>query len=75
MSADPIVPVDPPPSYHNRRKTDNSFQTTLQYVLMATGAINVIYGQAEMLGEPTRHIVTVAAVFILIIVAIWMKKT
>lgn len=63
-------PARPP-----RRRSSDHYSTIVQRLMLAGGAIGVTYGQAEMLGEPMRHIVTVAFVCVLVIVAVWMKET
>jgi preprotein translocase subunit SecY len=47
----------------------------VQRVILGSGAIGVIYGQAEMLGEPWRHYLAVGCTFMLLAVAVWMKRT
>lgn len=59
---------------HHAPSSDH-FIVVVQRVVLGTSAIGVIYGQAEMLGEPWRHILAVGCVAILVIVAVWMKKT
>lgn len=58
-----------------RRAADSSYTTLVQRVILAFGAVGVIYGQAEMLGEPWRHILAVGCVIVLVVIAVWMKKT
>lgn len=41
-------------------------------VIVASVAI-AVFGQAEMLGEPTRHYVTVAAILVAVIVATFLS--
>lgn len=47
----------------------------VQRIVLAFASISVLYGQAEMLGEPMRHVLTVAALVVLVGVALWMKAT
>jgi hypothetical protein len=47
----------------------------VQRLMLASSTIGVIYGQAELLGEPWRHILTIGAVVVLVVVALWMKVT
>jgi hypothetical protein len=58
-----------------RRRAADRFNTVLQRFILAGGSIGAIYGQAELLGEPWRHVVAVGGVAILFGVAIWMKET
>jgi hypothetical protein len=58
---------------HSDRR--DHYQTIVQRLILGSGAIGAIYGQAEMLGEPWRHVVAVAAVVVLLVVAVWMKAT
>lgn len=53
----------------------DAYTLIVQRVILATGAIGIIYGQAEMLGEPWRHVLAIGATIILVGVAIWMKET
>ena len=73
----------PPPRGPLRRKTrrrqqrrsSDRYTIVVQRIVLGSSAIGVIYGQAEMLGEPWRHILAVGCVGILVIVAVWMKAT
>jgi hypothetical protein len=57
------------------RRTGDQFTVVVQRVILAAGAVGVVYGQTEMLGEPWRHILAVGCVVVLVGVAIWMKVT
>lgn len=64
---------------HRRRRVQRRFgdqyTVVVQRVVLAFGAVGVIYGQAEMLGEPWRHFLAVGGVIGLVLVALWMKVT
>jgi hypothetical protein len=60
---------------HQRRRATDQFASIMQRVALVGGAIGVVYGQAELLGEPWRHYITVGFTVILVGVAIWMKET
>ena len=59
---------------HTTRRSDQ-FTVVVQRVILAFGAAGVIYGQAEMLGEPWRHVIAIGGVIGLVLVALWMKVT
>ena len=67
--------VTPRRRRHPQRRLSDRYMLVIQRVILATGAMGTIYGQAEMLGEPWRHILAVGGVIILVAVAIWMKVT
>ena len=57
------------------RRASDQYTVIVQRIILGSGAIGGIYGQAELLGEPWRHILAVGAVVVLVIVALWMKIT
>lgn len=57
------------------RRSGDQFTVIVQRVILAMGAVGVVYGQAEMLGEPWRHVLAVGCVVVLVAVAVWMKVT
>ena len=58
-----------------KRRASDQYTVVVQRIILGSGAIGVIYGQAEMLGEPWRHLLAVGAVVVLVGVALWMKVT
>lgn len=57
---------------HDRR---DRYQGLTQRIALGAGTLAGVYGQAELLGEPWRHIVTIGAFALLAGVALWMKET
>jgi hypothetical protein len=60
---------------HEHRRMSDRYTVIVQCVILAVGAVGMIYGQAELLGEPWRHVLAVGCVVVLVAVAMWMKVT
>lgn len=57
------------------RRAIDRYTTIIQRFTLAGSCGVVIYGQAELLGEPWRHVLAVGGVVMLFAVALWMKET
>jgi preprotein translocase subunit SecY len=58
-----------------RRRASDRYTVIVQRIILGSGAVGVIYGQAELLGEPWRHVLAIGCVAVLVVVAVWMKVT
>lgn len=46
---------------------------SVKVTVIVTAVAVAVYGQSEMLGEPTRHYVTVAAMLVAVCVAVFLS--
>lgn len=68
-------PVCGAPEFQPRSLAECIKAQVVKVTTVVAAATVAVYGQAEMLGEPTRHYVTVGSILVAVAVAVFVNLT